>query len=201
MNNYEEEKYDKLWQELIELRLKDKPLNIRIMEYSECIHLLLATKTAASKSLIDRAVRESTEVKRYMDTADTMTENARKFMEENGIPDGQKSKEIYLRKEDQGTLRHEHPVPVNTISLELIGNNSKYNTPEKIKELLIEYGIRCIMMNDENKKIDKGYKISMPENWDFTQNPFARYKNKNLKIQKKEKIFHPYVNKKKPKKI
>lgn len=80
-------------------------------------------------------------------------------------------------------LRIEHVIPGEVYLYKVIDlfNKKSFNF-EKFVKIFNVVSI-CIITDEENKKLDKGLRNSMPsEKGDFISNPFARYNEKDIKI-------------------
>jgi hypothetical protein len=83
-------------------------------------------------------------------------------------------------------VKYDHAVPAKEV-VKLILKNK--NDEEEIKNILLMTNIIVILTPDEDKKLSKKFRDSMPEAWNYRiDDPFARYVSLNIQIEKNAKI-------------
>lgn len=167
-----------IWDELIQVRSENNDLSQRIRTCASMIVACLNSESSEKekRGLINRLVRISSEIGTFRNSADAISEEALSFINQHGEdqPDGTRRTPNKLKKQ----LIHEHLVPCTFLSKAIV--ERRPNT-EKIHKLLLENGIRCIVLDQEDRKLVAA-KLgqSMPEDWQLGHNPFLRYRQAGI---------------------
>ena len=87
-------------------------------------------------------------------------------------------------KINSNALTYEHSTPTKVLIETLLRFNEKGElTDDKIKEIISTYGNICIITNEEDKLLNKyNLREKMPSDWNYGDNPFARYKKVGIEI-------------------
>lgn len=154
---------EEIHRKAIEIRRNKNELIARLDTFSNIIHYSLDSidndNERIIRSIINRLVRESSEVGSYLNTTDL----------------------IAVKTPRKKERRHEHVVPCNCITNYLIDNKHKLSKKD-ICDVLLNNGLRAIISISDDKKLNQK---SMPSNWEFGMNPLMRYKPiiANLKLR------------------
>ncbi|OUR80383.1 hypothetical protein A9Q83_01400 [Alphaproteobacteria bacterium 46_93_T64] len=180
----------KIWNELIQLRSENQDLSQRIRTCASMIVACLNSESSdkEKRELTNRLVRVSSEIGDYRRSADAISEEARLYIAQFG--EKRRNGIVRIPKELKKDLMHEHLVPCAFLSQTIFSSRP---SREEIHKLLIEYGIRCIVLKEEDDKINAAkLNKSMPENWQLGHDPFLRYQLAGINnFTVKERHIHP----------
>ncbi|WP_339631441.1 hypothetical protein [uncultured Sneathiella sp.] len=179
-----------IWYEIIQIRSENQEPMERIRTCASMIDACLHSKSSKKekRELTNRLVQISSELGDFRRSADTISEDARSFV--NQIGQWRRDDTLRTPRDRKKELIHEHLVPCAYLSKTIV--SSHFNTGETFK-LLLEYGIRCIVLKSEDTKINNAkLNKTMPEDWQIGHNPFIRYQLAGIsRFTIKEKYIYP----------
>lgn len=83
-------------------------------------------------------------------------------------------------------VKYDHAIPAKEVVKLILGNKDDEN---EIVNILLKTNFIVILTPEEDKRLSKKHRDSMPPNWDYKEdNSFARYSILEIDIDKKTKI-------------